>query len=55
MLVYGPPGTGKTLMVNQAAAELDMHVITLTLADIIRSSAGAEECVYHRFKLAREW
>ncbi|XP_042208704.1 peroxisome biogenesis factor 1-like isoform X2 [Homarus americanus] len=54
VLVYGPPGTGKTLMVHQAAEEMNVPVVTLTLNDITRSSGGGDQCVRQRFKLASE-
>lgn len=52
VLLHGPPGTGKTLMVKQAADEMNVPVISLTSADVTKSSASGSEEVYQKFRSA---
>ncbi|XP_069943136.1 ATPase family gene 2 protein homolog A isoform X3 [Cherax quadricarinatus] len=54
VLVCGASGTGKTMMVHKAAAELDLPVVTLTLAEVTRASVTPEDCVRNKFLLARQ-
>ncbi|XP_069937114.1 nuclear valosin-containing protein-like [Cherax quadricarinatus] len=54
ILVCGASGTGKTMMLHKAAAELDLPVVTLTLAEVTRASVTPEDCVRNKFLLARQ-
>ena len=54
MLLYGPPGTGKTLIVNVAAQECNLHLITVKGPELLSKYIGeSEAAVGKTFEKAR--
>lgn len=43
VLLFGPPGCGKTLMVRALISDLDIHVVSMSGPDLVRSYAGETE------------
>ncbi|MGB9634850.1 MAG: AAA family ATPase [Candidatus Micrarchaeia archaeon] len=55
ILMFGPPGTGKTLIVKAAANELNVNVITISGAELLkRGYEGAVAVIRETFNRARE-
>ncbi len=55
MLMFGPPGCGKTLIVKAAANELDVNLLTLSGADLLKKGyEGAISKIKEIFNRARE-